>query len=129
MPSPSDLRALGRQTPKRVLIGCDEGPPQLWPVDTVEPVGRYSTLPTVTSANRLAIPTVTVYAKRAAEATLSVTLGGRPPNVSRAHERAHSGPCQSGYSTSRADSTGSSGRCLAGIVLGLNGNFSARIAS
>ena len=43
--------------------------------------------------------------------------------------RSANGPCQSGYSPSRADSIGCSGSRLTGRVFGLNGNFSARIFS
>lgn len=43
--------------------------------------------------------------------------------------RSASGPCQSGYSPSRADAINCSGSRFAGSVFGLNGNFSARIFS
>ena len=43
--------------------------------------------------------------------------------------RSASGPCQSGYSPSRAEAIVCSGSRLTGSVFGLNGNFSARIFS
>lgn len=63
--------------------------------------------------------------------------GGITPQTARAPSqpptqmmpRSASGPCQSGYSPSRADAINCSGSCFAGSVFGLNGNFSARIFS
>ena len=46
-----------------------------------------------------------------------------------AYFRSEIGPAHGVSGTGRADSTFTSGKCLAGIVLGLNGNFSARIFS
>ena len=51
------------------------------------------------------------------------------PSETNPGYRSASGPCQSGYSPSRADSIGCSGSRLTGRVFGLNGNFSARIFS
>lgn len=63
--------------------------------------------------------------------------GGITPQTARAPSqpptqmmpRSASGPCQSGYSPSRADAINCSGSRFAGSVFGLNGNFSARIFS
>lgn len=63
--------------------------------------------------------------------------GGITPQTARAPSqpttqmmpRSASGPCQSGYSPSRADAINCSGSRFTGSVFGLNGNFSARIFS
>ena len=58
----------------------------------------------------------------------SQTAGKPRPDRDQMTPRSASGPAQS-YSSSRAGLISSSGRCLAGRVFGLNGNFSARIFS